>query len=119
MPRTDWPEDPERDRRRAIAAANSWYPSEGGLRDVLAVALAAATVIGAAMVFSVAPVVAAMARAEMPAGDRVQFYIAFGSLLGAPALGWLLWRGRRHAFATGMLVVFALSVGALLPLARG
>lgn len=118
MPGPDEAEDDRAARQRALAAANNWDQLTVTGRSYLAVALTAATFIAAAMVWSLLPAAVAMAGDEARAGDRFQFYFAFGSLIGAPALGWWLWSRRRPAFAIGMLVVFGLSVAALLPLTR-
>lgn len=119
MSRMEEPDDREAARRRSMDAANDWDGIRVTGRGYVAIALTAATLIGASMVWSLFPILPALLDGDVPSGDRFQFWFAFASLIGGPALGWWLWYGRRHAFAIGAIVVFGLSVGALMPLTRG
>lgn len=115
MPEID---EAEEARRRSFAAANNWDQLTVTGRSYVAVALSAATLIGVSMAWSCLPAAMAMLKAGS-GSDRFQFLFAYAALIGGPALGWLLWWGRRHGFAVAALVVFGLSVGALLPVAQG
>lgn len=109
--------DTEADRRRAIAAAQTWYPTEGGIRDYVALAAFVAVVVGAAMVWTCLPAAMAMLKSSRP--DRLEFFLAYAGLIIAPVAAWALWHVRRFGLAIVVLLLFALAVGALLPVARG
>ncbi|MCF8504199.1 MAG: hypothetical protein K9G59_04730 [Caulobacter sp.] len=114
-------QDDQEARRRIRDAATGVYFVPGFQGHWVGVLLFAATMVGATMLWSGLPVALAVLRGGADGASDGQtaatFLALYAAMPAGPVAGWILWAGRRRWAAMAVLVIFAVCVAWLSPVA--